>query len=715
MKSLPLSQTHPELALEADGWDPSQVSAGTNKKAKWKCALGHQFESPISLRAGKGTGCPSCKNRRVEPGFNDLKTKFPDIAKEANGWDPSEVLFGSHAKKLWKCPQDHSYEAQVDSRTGKGKSGCPYCVNQKVLTGYNDLATTHPEIAKEADGWDPKEVITGSNKRKTWKCQSGHSFTAAVSDRIGSGKENRKGTGCPVCINQKILIGYNDLATTHPDLAAEADGWDPKEVVAGTSKKQNWKCPIGHRYKTVISLRALRGTGCPVCSNLQVLAGFNDLLTTHPEIAKEADGWDPTTVIAGTSKKYRWKCQEGHLYLSPPDARTGKRKQGCAVCANQKVLAGFNDLATTHPEIAKEADGWDPTTVVAGSKESRPWKCAKGHMAVQPILYRSRADISCPTCGNREVLAGFNDLATTHPEIAKEADGWDPTFFLASNEAKQKWKCSKGHNYYAVIYSRALAGNGCSVCGNRTVLAGYNDLATTHPEIAAEAEGWDASTVTYGNETKQKWKCPKGHSYLISPNGRTSAGKENRGCPVCANQQLLSGYNDLATRYPLIAAEADGWDPTKVIAGSRRKQKWKCPEGHTYFASQDSRTSKGSGCPSCAEFGYDPNKDGYLYFLEHPVWEMFQIGITNFPDDRLGNHRKLGWEVLELRGPMDGHLTQNWETSILRMLKKRGADLSNSKIAGKFDGYSEAWSKTTFHATSIKELMRVTEEYEEGL
>lgn len=28
-----------------------------------------------------------------------------------------------------------------------------------------------------------------------------------------------------------------------------------------------------------------------------------------------------------------------------------------------KVLRGFNDLATTHPEIAKEADGWDPTTV----------------------------------------------------------------------------------------------------------------------------------------------------------------------------------------------------------------------------------------------------------------------------------------------------------------------------------------------------------------
>jgi hypothetical protein len=61
---------------------------------------------------------------------------------------------------------------------------------------------------------------------------------------------------------------------------------------------------------------------------------------------------------------------------------------------------------------------------------------------------------------------------------------------------------------------------------------------------------------------------------------------------------------------------------------------------------------------------------------------------------------------------MDGHLTQQWETAILRMLQANGADLSNENIAGKFDGYSEAWSKSKFEAISIKELMRITEEFE---
>ena len=92
---------------------------------------------------------------------------------------------------------------------------------------------------------------------------------------------------------------------------------------------------------------------------------------------------------------------------------------------------------------------------------------------------------------------------------------------------------------------------------------------------------------------------------------------------------------------------------------------------------------------------------------------MFQIGITNKPTDRIRSHNLKGWITLEIRGPMDGHLTQRWEASILKMLKSNGADLSNQNIAGKFDGYTEAWSKSTFPVKSIKELMQLTEEFEE--
>lgn len=235
-------------------------------------------------------------------------------------------------------------------------------------------------------------------------------------------------------------------------------------------------------------------------------------------------------------------------------------------------------------------------------------------------------------------------------------------------------------------------------------------LSVTHPEIAAQADGWDPKSILSGTHSKLSWRCPNGHVYLAPVAFRTS---RNSGCNTCNNHVVVTGFNDLATTHPDLSKEADGWDSTSVVAGHAEKKSWKCQEGQRWRAVVSSRALDGVGCPSCAKYGFNPNSDGYLYFLIHPELEMLQIGITNVPDVRLGRHKRSGWQVLEMRGPMDGHLAQQWETAILRMLKAKGADLSNEKISGKFDGYSEAWSKSTFEVKSIKKLMRLTEEFEE--
>ena len=84
---------------------------------------------------------------------------------------------------------------------------------------------------------------------------------------------------------------------------------------------------------------------------------------------------------------------------------------------------------------------------------------------------------------------------------------------------------------------------------------------------------------------------------------------------------------------------------------------------------------------------------------------MFQIGITNYPDKRLDKHGRSGWEVIELRGPMDGHLTRQLETLSLHALEKRGAILGHKAGIEKFDGYSEAWTKASLNVTSIKQIL----------
>ena len=367
------------------------------------------------------------------------------------------------------------------------------------------------------------------------------------------------------------------------------------------------------------------------------------LSVTHPELAKEADGWDPSTVTFGSGIKRKWKCEFGHIWINSPNSRIGKRIRGCPICSNTVVQPGVNDLASTHPELCSEILVGDPTTVTYGSK----------------------------------------------------------TKFL--------WKCSNEHTYKASIDSRAGRGSKCPKCLNRFEQQKYAALDESFPKVAREAFEWDPKSVSGASGSSRKWKCPLGHIYEMKIDKRTLRGQ---GCPFCSGHKVLVGFNDVATTHQSLLTEVDGWDPTQYSKGSEFKAKWKCKEGHKWRAFIVNRTLHNQGCPSCAVTGFDPNESGFFYFMEHRQWEMFQIGITNYPDDRLHSHKKLGWELLELRGPMDGHLTQQWETAILRMLKAKGADLSNSKIAGKFDGYSEAWSKSTFEAKSIKELMRLTEEFE---
>jgi hypothetical protein len=435
------------------------------------------------------------------------------------------------------------------------------------------------------------------------------------------------------------------------------------------------------------------------------------LSKTHPELATEADGWDPEKITAGTGKKLSWRCKLNHTWETTPSHRL--RGQSCPYCGNRKVLVGFNDLVSTNPEIAKEADGWNPKNFTAGSHKPMDWVCQKGHKWKVAIQYRARGGTNCPACVGKKVEVGFNDLKFTSPDIAAEAFGWDPTTVTNSSSKKFDWKCPKGHIYSAAVYSRTSAdSSGCPVCSNRTMLQGFNDLKTTHPDIAKDAYMWDPSTVTAGiGDKKYKWVCSNSHIFESYVYSRVAG----IGCGVCANTQITKGINDLGTTHPDLARDAEGWDPTKFGAGSEKKFKWKCSEGHSWVATVHSRSSIDSqiGCPTCSIYGFDPNGKGYLYFLNHSDWIMFQIGITNYPEKRLASHKKLGWEILEIRGPMDGHSTQQWETAILRMLKAKGADLSNSKIAGKFDGYTEAWSKSTFPVKSIKELMRLTEEFEE--
>jgi hypothetical protein len=183
-----------------------------------------------------------------------------------------------------------------------------------------------------------------------------------------------------------------------------------------------------------------------------------------------------------------------------------------------------------------------------------------------------------------------------------------------------------------------------------------------------------------------------------------------RGCAVCRGLQIEIGINDLASQYPDLAAQ---WHLTKngdlkphqVTIASGRQVWWLCENGHEWRTRVAGRQNGVIGCPGCADYGFSPSKDGWLYFLSHPTWDMQQIGISNVPESRLAQHARLGWQTVEVRGPMDGALAQALEQEALRSLRRRGAQLGIPTSAGGFDGHTEAWTVDSLELESFKQLL----------
>lgn len=272
---------HGKTELLAE-WDAEKNGAATpqntphssREKAWWRCENGHSWQARIQSRVLTGCGCPVCKGQIIQPGFNDLQTRRPDIAAE---WDteknaplrPDAIAVSSNRLVWWRCAKGHSYRAAVTDRTRTRSSGCPYCKKKVILPGVNDPKTLNPELAAQWDtekngAADMEQLLNGSTFKAWWRCPLGHSYQASVRNRI----YNK--TGCPYCAGKKAYPGFNDLASQRPDLAVE---WaeelnaplTPDMVTLGSGKRVWWRCQYGHVWLTAVFNRVHGGTGCPVC------------------------------------------------------------------------------------------------------------------------------------------------------------------------------------------------------------------------------------------------------------------------------------------------------------------------------------------------------------------------------------------------------------------------------------------------------------------
>ncbi len=226
-----------------------------------------------------GYGCPACAGKAVTA-ENNLAVLHPELVKEFSQKNPftaQEIVSGSHRPVIWQCVKcQYQWRAAVKSRVRLG-SGCPACAG-KVATVQNNLAVTHPDLAKQyhrdRNILPANQVIAGTHRKLWWACPNcRYEWSARGSSRV-------RGSGCPACAN-RVVCPTNNLAYVYPDLAQEFSIRNfPKtagRVIAGGNGNVWWRCQCGHQWQASI-YRRIQGAGCPVCAKKRRVETRRDTL-----------------------------------------------------------------------------------------------------------------------------------------------------------------------------------------------------------------------------------------------------------------------------------------------------------------------------------------------------------------------------------------------------------------------------------------------------
>ncbi|MBR2848255.1 MAG: zinc-ribbon domain-containing protein [Clostridia bacterium] len=589
-------------------FNPEILTLGSDKKAWWKCSKGHEWQAKINSR-NNGTGCTYCSSRKILRGYNDLQTANSVLAKEWNferniGLTPKDVMANSNIKVWWKCGKGHEWQTTINSRNS-GR-GCPYCSNQKILKGYNDLQTVNPILAKEwnfekNNALTPADVTANSNNKAWWKCRKGHEWQAVI-------KSRNNGRGCPICNSERStsfpeysIVYYLqksglDVVHSYREQGYELDIYIPSKKIGIEYDGYYW-----HKSKTKNDLEKNSKCKKDGIKLYRIREGLLSLNDTSIDYIVQKNQKDLPQILEDVLSKIIGMDVDVDLERDIVDIenlREHSEKESSILFSNPKIAKEWN---------YKKNDNLKPEHFMPNSSKKVWWRCSKGHEWQATIADRN-SGCGCPYCAGQKIIKGYNDLQAVNPILAKEwnyekNNGLTPTDVMPNSSKKVWWKCSNGHEWQATIGSRNK-GNGCPHCSGRLVIKGKNDLQTINPILVKEwnyekNNGLTPLDITPNSDKKVWWKCSNGHEWQARIADRNSG----HGCPYCAGQKVLKGRNDLQTVNPILAKEwnyekNDGLTPTDVMPNSSKKVWWKCSKDHEWQATIADRNS-GCGCPYC--------------------------------------------------------------------------------------------------------------------
>jgi very-short-patch-repair endonuclease len=354
------------------------LPANVRAKAKWRCSLGHEWETAYS-NILSGCGCPICSHHvpLTEMDYHDL------AASKSLAWlgpFPKNTL----SKTSWQCLQC-GYAWGTTYQQAR-MYNCPRCSpsGRKARIEpdeYHDVA--------QSQGFEWVGEFPFSVQQKTlWRCPSGHEWMATYT-------VIRRGHGCPYCSGNagRTPDDYHQIANSR------SYKWHGP-LPPSTHDASEWECVNGHRWWAAYN-NIQRGTSCPHCYDAvrsqHSRLPESDYIALASTCGLEWLGPYPNNIASKTT----WRCQQGHtferIYNSMRKIRTCPHchdyVNGYKVSKQQRKLAEMlsgelnKRVGRYVVDVALEIDG----VKIAIEYDSRYWHTGnEDHDAKRDALFISQ-------------------------------------------------------------------------------------------------------------------------------------------------------------------------------------------------------------------------------------------------------------------------------------------------------------------------------------
>ena len=315
----------------------------------------------------------------------------------------------------------------------------------------------------------------------------------------------------------------------------------------------------------------------------------------------------------------------------------------------QQLLFEFGDGNNSQQFTNEFGIAMTPHDFTKASGKKIKWTCLNKHEWFATITNRVLNKSKCPYCSGKKTSANNSiinwcqsngefgqQLINEWTGICDDGNHYEMTEISKGSNKKMLWKCSKGHEWYAMIANRIFHKQGCPYCSGRITSEDNNLLTWCQSNgdfgqqlidewtgICDDDNHYEMTEVTKATHKKMLWKCSKGHEWYSEISNRTRIGM-NVGCPYCAGNRVSdenslliwcrnNGYHgqQLIKEWTGQSEEGQKYEMYNISFGSNTRMLWRCSKGHEWVTAVTHRTGRKTGCPYCA--GIYVSEENNLY------------------------------------------------------------------------------------------------------